>query len=53
MMDGVDVSSFQLGHSYTVEPSVARYLVVAGYARLELMCSDAVNDKPPRRRRRK
>ena len=53
VMDGVDVSGFQLGRLYTVEAPLAHYLVLAGYATLEIMWSDSVNDKSSKRRRRK
>jgi hypothetical protein len=36
-IDGVDLSMFQSGHAYEVDPSVATYLVVAGVAE---PCSD-------------
>ena len=53
VMDGVDVSGFQRGRVYSVESHLAHYLMIAGYATLETFWSDFVNDKPPRRRRRK
>ena len=31
-VDGVDLSLFQPGHSYEVDPSIATYLIVSGVA---------------------
>ena len=31
-LDGVDVSMFQPGHAYEVDPSIATYLIVSGVA---------------------
>ena len=53
LMDGVDVSRFELGRVYTVEAALANYLVLAGYATLETLWSDSAHDKPPKRRRRR
>lgn len=31
-VDGVDLSLFQAGHAYEVDPSIATYLIVSGVA---------------------
>ena len=31
-LDGVDLSMFQSGHAYEVDPSIATYLIVSGVA---------------------
>ena len=53
LMDGIDVSMFELGRVYTVGASLANYLILAGYATLEILGSHSAHDKPPRRRRRR
>jgi hypothetical protein len=37
-VDGVDLSVFQTGHAYEVDPSIATYLIVSGVAE---PCSEA------------
>jgi hypothetical protein len=51
IMDGIDVSGFERGRAYTVGAHVAHYLVVAGYATVEIMWNDIVHDRMRRRRK--
>jgi hypothetical protein len=50
-MDGVDVSGFRSGREYVVDPRVARYLLLAGYATVHALGASAAD--APRRSTKK